>query len=429
MDTTPHKHTTEANQAALKHMPSENPTLRRAVTLPLLVLYGLGVTIGAGIYVLIGEAAGRAGVYAPSAFLLAAAVVGFSACSFSELSGRYPLSAGEAVYVQAGFHWPPLTLLTGLLLVMTAVVSAAAITLGGTGYIRSLVDLPATLVIIAIVLIMGAVAAWGIVESVAFAAVFTVIEILGLLALIVAGFATQPELVFKLPDVIPSITDTGSLTIVFTTSLIAFFAFVGFDDMVNLVEETRNPARTVPLGIFLTLAIATTLYFFVAAVAVLSVPPTELARSQAPISMIFGRLTGASPLVITLIAIVATLNGIIIQIVMASRVLYGLGNTGRLPGLFARVNPITRTPLLSTILVTGIVLVLALYIPIGTLVERTTQTVLVVFSLVNASLLSVKLRKLDAPEGIFKVPVIIPLLGLATCLLLLIVPPIIEVFS
>ncbi len=396
--------------------------LSRVISLPLLVLYGLGVTIGAGIYVLVGETAAQAGYYAPLSFVFASIVMAFSAGSFSELSVRFPQSTGEAIYVSEGLRSQGLSLLTGGIVLLSATVAAATITLGGAGYVLDLIGLPREVVIVAIVVFMGAMAAWGVKESVVFAAIFTVLEILGLLVIIVAGFWAQPDLISRLPEVIPPIGDTAALTAIFTTSLIAFFAFIGFDDVVNLVEETKNPARTMPLAIMITLVVATLLYFSVTTVAVLSVPLEDLAASQAPIGLLYSHLTGSSPVIISWIAIVATLNGIVVQIVMASRVLYGLGSKGSLPAFFARINPRTHTPVVSTCIVTAVILALALFFPIGTLAETTTQFILVVFTLVNLSLVMLKIRKVPAPEGAYTVGLWVPVGGTIACLLLLIGP-------
>ena len=162
-------------------------TLKRSLTLTNAVLYGLGVTIGAGIYVLIGAAAGRAGMYAPLAFVVAAALMGLTAASFAELGGRMPVAAGEAAYVRAAFQSDRLATLVGLLVIAIAIVSAAAISIGSAGYIGVFLALPEPVRIALVVLAMGAIAAWGIKESVVFAGVMTVIEIGGLLLLIVAG--------------------------------------------------------------------------------------------------------------------------------------------------------------------------------------------------------------------------------------------------
>ena len=398
------------------------PVLVRAISLPLLILYGLGVTIGAGIYVLIGASVALAGIYAPASFLVAAFVMMFSAGSFAELSGRHPKSAGEAIYVEAAFGRPWLTVATGGFLVLSGIVAAATISLGSAGYLLVLLDLPRPLVIVAVVGLMGAIAAWGIVESVAFAAILTVIEILGLITIVVAGVWHHPEILRQLPEVLPPLSDTSALTGVVAASLIAFFAFIGFDDIVSVVEETKNPTRTMPLGILLTLAIAVLIYFSVVSVAVLTMPLDALGSSTAPVSLMFENLTGFSPLAITLIAIIATLNGIVIQIIMGSRVLYGLAKAGRIPAVLGRVNPVTRTPLIATFLVTALVLMLALFFPIEKLAEMTTQVILVIFVLVNAALIKMKWRKVAAPQGIITVPSWVPVAGLLSCLALLVGP-------
>lgn len=396
------------------------PVLERSIGLVSLVLYGLGITIGAGIYVLVGEAAGRAGTYAPTSFLFAAVVMAFSAASFAELSGRIPQSAGESAYIQRGFGLPWLTLATGLAIILAAVVAAAAISLGCAGYIGLLVDLPQPVLVSAVVIVMGLIAAWGIKESVTFAAILTVLEVLGLLAIIAAGFRSNPQLLSELPDVFPSLGDGAALSGIFSASLIAFFAFIGFDDVVNIVEETVDPARVMPWAIGITLCIVTVLYFLVSLVAIDALPLEELAASTAPIGLLFERLTGWPPLAITMIAIFATMNGVVIQIIMASRVTYGLARGRSLPEFLGRVNSVTRTPLLATAIITVTSLFLALFVPLDQLAEWTTQVILSVFVLVNLALLRLKLRHEPAPDGIFIVPVAIPALGAISCFFLVV---------
>lgn len=395
------------------------PELRRSLSLPLVVLYGLGVTIGAGIYVLLGATAGRAGIYAPVSFVVAAIVMVFSAASFAELTARFPVSAGEAAYVRAGFRSGALSLAVGLLVISSGVVSSAAITVGSTGYLQEFVDLNDQTLIFIIVLAVGAIAAWGIMESVTFASLFTIVEAGALLAIVVTGFGSRPELVAELPRLIPPLSDLGIWTAISGAGLLAFFAFIGFEDMVNLAEEVKDPKRTLPRAIFLTLVIATLIYFLVTAVAVLSVPLDELAASRAPLSLVFGHITGVSPVAITLIAIVATLNGVIIQIIMASRVLYGLARQGSVPIIFAQIHPRTRTPLIATGSIAVIVLALALLFPLEGLAEWTSRIVLVIFALVNVSLVLIKLRKEPAAEGGFTVKIWVPAAGFLTCLIFL----------
>lgn len=398
------------------------PTLRRAISLPLLVFYGLGVTIGAGIYVLVGATVAQAGIYAPVSFLVAAFVMLFSASSFGELSGRFPQSAGEAAYVEAAFRIPSLTVLTGALLLAAGTISAAAIAVGCAGYVALLVPLPLWMIIALTVLFSGFIAAWGIVESVRFSAVLTVVEVLGLVVVVIAGIWYQPDIIIALPTVFPQPSDTPALTSIGVASLLAFFAFIGFDGMVNVVEETENPARNMPMGIFITLMITTLLYFSVAAVAVLLLPLDDLGQSAAPISLLYKSLTGMSPTAITLIAIAATLNGVVIQAILSARIIYGMANVGRLPKGLAQLDARTRTPLLATGLVTVGTLAFALLFPINILAERTSQVVLVVFILINLALLRIKWRGDPAPDGILIVPAIVPAIGLVTCVAMLVGP-------
>ncbi|MGH1418019.1 MAG: APC family permease [Hyphomicrobiaceae bacterium] len=391
----------------------KSPELKRSLSLTLVVLYGLGATVGAGIYVLIGVTAQHAGVYAPFSFLIAALVMAPTAASFSELSVRMPYTAGEAAYVMRGFGSRTLSLVVGLMVVTAGMVSAAAVTIGGAGYLRAFVDLPEPVIVTVIVAFMGLVVAWGITQSVAFAGTLTAIEIAGLLVIGVFGFGGDPNLFFRLPEVVPSTFDITIWTGILSAGLLAFFAFVGFEDIVNIVEETKRPEFTMPWGIGLTLIISVMLYFVVASVAVLSVPIPELAASKSPLSDVFETVTGASARYMSAIAVIATLNGMIIQMIMASRVLYGLARQDQLPAAIGRINPVTRTPLMATGLVVLIVYVLAMLFPIERLAEWTAQVTLCIFTIVNVALIRIKLNGPDSEADMpsFEVPIYVPVIG------------------
>ena len=395
--------------------------LKRSLSLLQATLYGLGVTIGAGIYVLIGAAAARAGMHAPVAFVLAAVLMALTAASFAELAGRMPVAAGEAAYVRDAFQSDKLALLVGLLVVAVAVVSAAAISVGSAGYIGVFIAWPEPVLIAAVVLAMGAIAGWGIKESVIFAGVMTVIEVGGLLLLILAGMASGPELVTRLPEALPPLGDAGVMAGLMGTVMLAVFAFIGFESLANVAEEVRDPQRTLPRAIFLTLALSTLLYVLVVWVALVAVPREELAQSKAPLALVFERLTGASPHTMSLIAIVATLNGIIVQIIMSSRVLYGLARQGELPAFFGAVNSATQTPLNATAITTALVLVFAVLLPLQHLADLTSRITLVVFALVNLALIRIKAQAQPAPSGTYVAPAWMPWAALVTCAGLLIV--------
>jgi amino acid transporter len=175
-------------------------SLRRALTLSHAVLYGMGVTIGAGIYVLIGAAAHRAGMLAPLAFIAAAMLMALTAASFAELGGRMPVAAGEAAYVRAAFKSERWSAVVGVLVIGIAVIAAAAISVGSAGYVGVFVKLPEPIIIAVVVLGMGAIAAWGIKESVVFAGVMTLVEVGGLAILIASGLVAGPDVVTRLPN-------------------------------------------------------------------------------------------------------------------------------------------------------------------------------------------------------------------------------------
>lgn len=399
----------------VSHQAATSPQLKRGLALPHVVLYGLGVTIGAGIYVLVGPAAAQAGVHAPFAFILAALVMAPTALSLAELTSRFPVSAGEAAFVREGLQSPGLSLLVGFGVVAVGVISAAAISLGSAGYIRSFLDLPNGTLIPLVVLAMGAIAAWGIVESVSLAALMTVIEIGGLLLIVATGLWHDPGLVARIPEIVPTTFAPVVWSGIIASSLLAFFAFIGFEGIVNIAEEAKDPLRTLPRGIFLTLGIATLLYLLVSAIAIFTVGPEELAQSEAPLGTVFGHVTGAPPQILAAIAIVATLNGIVIQMIMASRVIYGLAVQGSLPPWLARVSPTTQTPLVATGLVMATVLVLALGFPLDGLAEMTSRVTLVIFTLTNLSLVFLKWRGQAAAAASFVVPMAVPIAGTIIC--------------
>jgi APA family basic amino acid/polyamine antiporter len=388
--------------------------LRRRLGLALLVLYGTGITVGAGIYVLIGAVAGHAGIYAPWSFVLAATVMALTVASYAELSTRYPVSAGEAAYVRAAFQSRALSTAIGLLTVMIGVVSSAAVTLGSAGYIQQFVDLPQGLVVVVVALTLGAVAAWGILESVALASIFTVIEVGGLVTVIVAAVHADLPIATALAHLPPP--NSMVMSGIGFGSLLAFFAFIGFEDLANVVEEAMVPHRDIPRAMILTLLISTVLYILVAAVAVSAVSIERLSSSSAPLSLVFREVAGVSPATISAIAIVATLNTILAQVTMAARVVYGIARERELPAIFARVHPRTGTPLFATACIVASVIPLALFAPLAPLAEATSLATLAVFALVNLALLRLRYRRVPSNIPHVTVPIWIPAIGLVTCI-------------
>ncbi len=383
--------------------------LRRALNVAFLTFYGLGTILGAGIYVLVGKIAGIAGLYAPVAFLVAGIVAAATAFSYAELSARYPKCAGEAVYVQEGFGLRPLSLVVGLLLVVSGLVSSATLVNGFVGYLDIFVDWPGWMVIALIVAGLGALATWGIKESAIVATVVTLIEIAGLFLILAVSAESLATFPARLPELLPPF-ETAAWAAIAAAAFLAFYAFIGFEDMVNVAEEVRDPRHAMPRAILLAMVVASALYLLIATAAVLALPAAELAATDAPLALIFERETGQAPVVIALISLFAVVNGALVQIIKCARVLYGMSEAGWLPRWLGRVHARRRTPHYATALVTVALLVLALWLPLVTLAKATSFTVLIVFTLIHITLLRVK-RLEPAPPGVRAYPAWIPAAG------------------
>ena len=383
--------------------------LSRSLGLSLITLYGLGNILGAGIYVLVGEVVGAAGMGAPLAFVLAAMVAGLTAFTYGELAARFPVSAGEAVYVNEAFDLRWLSTGVGVLIAAAGMVSSATLARGFAGYFRVLADVPDALVIVCLVVVLGAIAAWGIKGSVRVAATLTVIEAGGLaMIVVVAGgeLGTVPE---KIPEMLLFGGDTV-VPGVLLGAFLAFFAFIGFEDMVNVAEEVERPERNLPLGILIALCVSTIIYLLVVLVALTSVPMDALAESKAPLALVYEHATGRSPVLISGIGLLAVINGALVQIIMATRIFYGMSAKGWLPRALGAVNARTRTPVVATVCVTVIVTGLALWFPLVGLASATSFLVLVVFGLVNVALIVLK-RRSRAVSGVIPCPLWVPVAG------------------
>jgi amino acid transporter len=389
---------------------NQQPTLKRTLSLPMMLLYGLGATIGAGIYVLIGDIAGIAGYYAPVSFLVASLMAGFTAASYAELSARLPFAAGSAVYVWEGTGSKRLSLLVGLLVITAGLVSSAALLNGFVAYLNQFIVLDRSVAIVLFALLLGGIAAWGIAESVAIAGLITLIEVGGLVLVIVSSHDALATLPVRWHELVPPLA-ISSWSGIYAAALLSFYAFIGFEDMVVVAEEVRDVERKLPLAILLTLVITTVLYMTLMITAVLTLPPQELSASEVPLAHVYQLNSGGDADIINVIAMFAIVNGVLIQIIMASRMIYGLSTRGCLPGWLGVVNRRTRTPLVATFIVTVMVLILALIGRLATLAEATSLIMLAVFMMVNFSLLRIK-RRQPHPAGMHVFPLWVPITGL-----------------
>lgn len=394
--------------------------LKRRIGLGLLTAYGVGVMVGAGIYVLVGAVAGQAGLWAPAAFLLAGLIAAPTALSYSEFSTRIPEAAGEAAYVGRALRSERLALLMGLAIVLVGTISAAAVLRGGVGYLLVVVDLPWPAAIVGIGVGLTAVAILGVMESLSLAALFTVIELLGLALVVWAGISAEPVAGLG-PDPEPLPAPVWSA--IGAGAVLAFFAFIGFEDIVNMAEEVDRPEHTLPRAILISLALTTVIYTLVAWATVRAVPLERLAGSEKPLALVWQAGMGSDGRFLSSIAVFAAMNGVLAQIVMASRVLFGLGRRSPALALFHHAHPRFGTPVLASLLVGSGVVLGALGLNVGVLAEATSSILLAVFVMVNLALILYKRR---SPEAPFRVPMIVPvsgvILSVAALLLTLVAP-------
>ena len=262
----------------------DQPQLLRSLTLVEICFYGIGTILGAGIYVLLGEVVNESGMATPSAFLLSALIVSFSAYSYAQMSRRFPCSAGEAVYIMEGLNSRHLSALAGYAISLGGIVSAATIARGFTGYFAFFSELPPWAIIILLITSLTILAAWGVKQSVTIAVITTLLEIAGLLLVLFVGGDELHGRDIPWREFLP--TPDQTLAPVISGAFLAFFAFIGFEDMVNMAEEVKNPRRNLPLGIAIALITSTLLYVAVAIVAILTLPLSELANSNAPLALI-----------------------------------------------------------------------------------------------------------------------------------------------
>jgi len=390
---------------------SVNVKLKRSLGLPLIALYGLGNILGAGIYVLVGKVAGFAGTSTTLAFIIAMITAAFTAFSYMELAGRYPVSASVSVYLHKAFGKRWLSVLIGLAMVAGGIASAAALSQGFAGYLNSFINIPFAVASVGLIVLLGLIAIKGIGESAKTAALFTVVEVMGLILIIWFGRSAFGSVDSSNLLTIDPAVGVGGLI---AGSFLAFYAFIGFEDMVNVAEEAKNPRRTMPLAILIALIVSTLLYLLVAIVATTLVSPNELAKSSAPLTLVFERSGANNVGILSLIGMIATMNGVIVQIIMGSRILYGLANQGWITNKLARVHKKNKTPVTATLVVLGGMIAGTILFPLVSLAQITSLLVLSIFTLVNVSLIVIK-RRGDKHKGYITVPILVPFIGVVLC--------------
>ncbi|MCP4442589.1 MAG: amino acid permease [Aureispira sp.] len=406
-------------------MSDQETTLKRGLSLPLLIFYGVGTVLGSGVYILTGKIAGEAGMLAPFAFMVAALIAGFTGFSYAELSSRYPESAGEVTYVRKAFDTRWLSTVMGYMIIITATLSTATVARGFVGYFHVFWELNYVWIILGLNLVLGAMAIWGITQAALLITVITIVESLGIVFFIVVAGDNLADLPARAGEMVPGF-ELEAWHGVMGGAFLAFFTFIGFENLVNEAEEVKNPRKNLPIAIIFTLIVLTIVYMLVSMISVLAMPPEQLAEADAPLSAILGQYNSTYPIVISVICLVASVNGSLVQTVMGSRVLYGMSKQGLAPKIFSTVNAKTRTPIYATLPFVVLTTILAFSGSVKDLASYTDYIIITLFAVVNFSLLKIKWNPTNQVAGAFKVPIWVPMVGFLLCLVFLIVYTTIE---
>lgn len=386
--------------------------LKRHMGLFQLTMYGTGLILGAGIYVLIGEAAGFAGDSVWIAFALGSVVALFAGFSYAELSSIFPKAAAEYVFIKNAFKNNFFAFLIGWLTAVTSIITAATVALGFGGYFAEFVNIPIIISAIGLLVILSIVNFVGIRESAWTNTIFTIIEASGLILIIIIGFT------FANPEPVNYYESPSGFSGIVIAFVLIFFAFIGFEDMANIAEEVKKPKKTLPKAIILSVVIAGILYVLVSLAVVRVVNWEELANSSAPIALVAERGLGVEAhILLSSIALFAITNTVLITLVAGSRIFYGMAKEKVFPAIIGKIHLKTKTPWVAVIVILITSMAFTLIGDIVIVANITVFAIVITFAAVNLAVIVLRYTEPDI-ERKFKVPInigkfpILPLFGL-----------------
>lgn len=391
-------------------------TLKPTLGVVGLTIFGIGNMLGAGIYGLVGKTAATMGNATWMAFAASVLAAGCTGLTYASLGSKYPRAGGAAYITQRAFGLSRLALVVGLAVGMSGLVSMAAGSRIFAGYFMEVfATIPVWAVVLPYVIVLGLVNAIGMRESAWMNAVCTVVEAAGLLLVIAVGLRWWGSVDYFDATSVQNPEGLLGPGLVLSGAVLTFYAFIGFEDVLNVTEEVREPSRTVPIAVIVAVSITTVVYMAVSITAVSVVPHDELAASSGPLALVVERAAPWMPaLVLPVIAMFAVANTGLLNYIMGSRLVFGMARQGLLPGALARLHPTRRTPHVAIILLGVIVAVLALSLDLKVLAMATSLLLLSSFMVMNASAIVLR-RRPGEPKAGFSVHPAIPALGLVVC--------------
>lgn len=370
------------------------PALKRELSLLEVTLTGVGSILGAGIYVLVGKAAGLAGNLVWLSFLFAGTAAALSALSYMELASMYPRAGAEYEFVRRAFG-EGIGLLVGLLIIYVVVITSSAVALGFGGYYSTLFGAGTLTGAIGVLLALGLVMFYGVKESARLAILITLIEFSGLLIIIYVGSTRLGSVDYF------ELTSFGGL---FEASALIFFAFLGFEDIVRLAQETKDAEKTTPKALILAIFSTVTLYVCVAVAAVSVLDFRVLGLSKAPLAEVAAIVLGSKAFVLlSWIALFSTVNTVLVVMLGGSRIVYGMADAGSLPKILSWVHPNRRTPWAAIAGIVGFSILFVFIRDIVTVANISNFMIFIVFFMVNLSLIKLRYTEPDKKRP-FRVP-------------------------
>jgi amino acid transporter len=409
------------------------PALARTMGLGALIIYGIGDMLGSGVYALIGKAAGIMGNAVWLAFAASMVAALLTGLSYASLGSRYPRAAGASFITHRAFGLPFLSYMVGLAVAASGLTSFATQSRTFAGYLQGLLHGEASaaketplLFVLGFIVVLTLINFWGMRESTWLNMICTTIEVLGLAIVIIVGARYIGGVNYlEVPSTTPAdggASVAGALTmgLLLQGAVLTFYSFIGFEDMINVSEEVKNPQRNFPIGVMVALAVTTVIYIAISITAVSVVPHAQLAASKQPLVDVVKTAAPAFPsMIFSFIALFAIANTGLLNYIMGSRLLYGMARQGFVPKFLGTVHPQRRTPHYAIVVLMAIVIALALVGDITRLALATSSLLLAVFIVVNAALLVLQRRSGEA-KGQFEVPSIVPIGGVIVCSAMLI---------
>ncbi len=401
----------------------EKIRLKKELGLTQAVLCGIGIILGAGIYVVIGKTAAYSGNALWLSCLVATLVAAFTGLSYAELSSIFPKAGAEFEYGKNAFG-RPIGFLVGWMAILAGVVSAAAVSLGFAGYLQKLTpliglpEIPIVFSAIILIILCSFIVFLGIKQSTTIAIVFTLIEAFGLLLIIFIALPSVGSVdLMEMPF---------GFTGIMTGAALIFFAFLGFEEMVRMSEETKNAEKIIPKALIYAILITSVLYILVAISIVSVVPWQELAESSGPLALVAERILGNSgALTLSVIALFSTANTALLILLAASRIVFGIAEDKEFPNIIAKIHPKTHTPHIAVLLVMLMTIAFALIEDISFVAGATDFLLFAIFIIINSAVIALRIKQPEINRP-FRIPLSIKnipltaILGILTSIALLI---------